>query len=127
MNNSAREQEVEMLGHRAGREFSIGITAAPTAPRSTRSKTSADREQGTTDASFNILPVASWLNDPSFPLDSYLHKDGQSIAELLAVLSLGCPMAAYFAWFPYLILVISRTTIPAGSGFQWVVDRGDRD
>jgi hypothetical protein len=36
-------------------------------------------------------------------------------------------MVAYFAWFPCLILASSRTTIPPGSGFQWVVSRGSRD
>src|SRR5690348_4774402 len=47
--------------------FSMGMTAPSTEPRSTRSKTSADRAHGTTVHRGSIRSAASWLKEPNSP------------------------------------------------------------
>ena len=126
MNNSRASSRSKCSATEPASEFSIGITAAPTAPCSTRSKTSAERAHGTTDARGNILPAASWLKEPSSPWMATF-MDGQSIAELAL-------HTLWVAQWPLILhgshisfLLISRTTIPPAVGFQWVVSRGSRD
>ena len=48
-------------------EFSMGITAAATEPRSTRSKTSTERAHGTMSQPGTMRRAASWLNEPTSP------------------------------------------------------------
>ena len=62
----------------------MGITAASTEPRSTRSNTSAERAQGTMVQPGTMRPAASWLKEPDSPWmatfmqESYLSEGEES-------------------------------------------------
>ena len=63
----AREQQVEVFGHRAGQRVLDRDYCCLYRALSNRSKTSEDRAHGTTTARGSILPAASWLKQPSSP------------------------------------------------------------
>ncbi len=95
----AREQEVEMLGHRAGQGIfdwnhrRANCTALDQIEDFRGSRARHHRCQ------LQHLACSLVAERPEFPLNSYLHKDGQSIAELLCILS-GLPNGRLFCMVP---------------------------
>ena len=61
------EEQIEVLGDRAGREFSMGMTAASTRPSESEAKASTESAQCMISALGTILPAASWLKEPGSP------------------------------------------------------------
>src|ERR1700730_14289580 len=73
-------------------EFSIGMTAAATAPRCTRSKTSTERAQATISQPGTIRRAASWLNEPASPWIAIL------IPLVIIPLAIGCLSLGQLSW-----------------------------